>query len=229
MKLVLQVVLFVLFSINAIAQSGPPALCKPCLFYGGDVDPADPNSYGLQDENTLFYPNTSTYGAVKVPKGHNVLVEGILFQIDFETLFLLDPRGVTWEIRKGVEEGNGGTVIDSGQGPVAVQTTGRIINGPEYTVAIKLPNPIDLPAGTYWFNITPPCVNKRDSECETIQYGVSNTTQQTNSFRGGLQPVDEIFINSQYYNYSWVNWCTLNINHAGCATLSFGLMGKIID
>jgi hypothetical protein len=228
MKAVFQVVLFCLLSVAAIAQSGPPALCKPCLFYGGDFS-NDLNSYALWDENTLFYPNTSTYGAVRVPKGHSVVVEGILFQIQFDPSFLLDPRGVTWEIRKGVTAGSGGTVIASGQGPVAVQPTGRFDIGPEYTVAIKTGGDVPLTGGTYWFNITPVCVNQRDSACETIQYGVSNTTQQANSFRGGLQPVDEMFINSQYYNYNWANVCSLNINHAGCATLSFGLMGRIIQ
>jgi hypothetical protein len=227
MKAVFRVVLFGLLSVAAFAQSGPPALCKPCLFYGGDFS-NDVNSYASWDENTLSYPNTSTYGAVHIPNGHIVVVQGILFQIQFDPSFLLDPRGVTWEVRKGVTTGNGGTVIASGQAPVFVQPTGRFDIGPEYTVAIKMAD-LMLEGGTYWFNMTPVCVNQRDSTCKTIQYGVSNTTQLANSFRGGLQPVDKIFINSQYYKYDWVNWCSVNLNQAGCATLSFGLMGTIIQ
>jgi hypothetical protein len=228
MKVVLPAVLFGLFSLTAIAQSGPPALCKPCLFYGGDFDEGDPNSYGLLNENTLVYPNTSTYGAVRVTEGHEILAEGFLFQIDFESDVKLDPNGVTWEVRTGVREGNGGTVIDSGRAHVQMQPTGRIVNGPEYTVAVTLRTPIDLPADTYWFNITPPCVNERDSICKTNEYAVSNTTQQVNSLRGELQPVGEIFVNSEYFGYDWANWCSLRLPQQACATLSFGVMGKVI-
>jgi len=92
MKTALSLLLTTLLSAAAIAQSGPPALCKPCLFYGGDFDGTDINAAEFPDENTGTYPQTSTYGAVFVPPGHSVLVEGIFFQIQFEPIVKLDPN-----------------------------------------------------------------------------------------------------------------------------------------
>ena len=148
-----------LVGLRSAAQSGPPLLCKPCLFYGGDYDETDVNSASLANENTGSYPDTSTYGAVFVPSGHSVLIEGILFQIQFDGTVKLDPNGVSWEIRTLVGEGSGGNLLASGQGPVVMQPTGRGGNGAEYTVAVKVKPAIFLTGNTfYFFNITPPLV-----------------------------------------------------------------------
>jgi hypothetical protein len=220
-------VLVSVLSLSALAQSGPPALCKPCLFYGGDFDQTDPNSTAFPDENTLAYAATDTYGALKIPQNHGALVEGILFQIIFDGVVKLDPNEATWEIRTGISEGDGGTLIASGQGFVAIQPTGRGGNGPEYSVAVKVNPPVSLSGGVYWFNLTPLCLNKHDSICATNQYGVSNTTQRTNNFRGFLQPTGEIFVNSEHYFYNWENWCNLT-GAQTCASLSFGVIGKVL-
>jgi hypothetical protein len=214
------------------AQSGPPSLCKPCLFYGGDYNPSDPNSVSFSNENTLTYPNTRTYGAILMPPNHTVSVEGILFQIQFvETNTTLDPDGVTWEIRTGLKDGSGGTVVASGKGPVAKQATGRTGNGFEYTVRVKLDPPVQLTGsgkGTlYWFNLTPQCINKNDPVCATNTYTVSNTTGQTNSFRPRAQAVDQIFFDNRETN--WQNVCQLGLNGSQCGYLSFGLTGTIIQ
>jgi hypothetical protein len=219
-----------LLSCLAVAQSGPPPLCKPCLFYAGDFDMNDPNSLAFDDENTLAYPDTSTYGAVQIPRNHTVLVEGLLFQIIFDGAVKLDPDEVTWEIRAGVSEGIGGNVVASGHmfGP-ALQPTGRFGNGPEYSVAVKVSPPVMLGAGTYWFNVTPLCLNKHDSICASPAYssGASNTTQQANNVRGVLQPKHQIFVNSSALSYDWRNWCDFQ-NQQACASLSFGLIGKLL-
>jgi hypothetical protein len=213
--------------LSASAQSDPPSLCKPCLFYAGDFDETDPNSTAFPDENTRTYAATGTYGAVKIPQNHGALVEGILFQIIFDGVVKLDPNEATWEIRTGISEGDGGTLLASGQGFVAIQPTGRGGNGPEYSVAVKVNPPISLSGGVYWFNLTPLCLNKRDPVCATDQYGVSNTTQRTNNFRGFIQPSGEIFVNSEQFFYKWENWCNLT-GAQTCASLSFGLIGKIL-
>ena len=211
----------------ADGQSGPPALCKPCLFYGGDFDEHDPNSFYLADENTNVYSDTSTYGAVTIPANHSALLEGFFFQIIFDGTVKLDPNGVTWEIRTGVSEGNGGALLASGEQSAKLQPTGREGNGPEYTVAIKLRTPIVLTGGTYWFNVTPPCLG-HDPVCNSNTYGVSNSTHRANSFRGGLQPEYQMFINSKAFDYTWKNWCDLG-NQEACASLSFGLIGKVMQ
>jgi len=166
---------------------------------------------------------------VFVPAGHSVLIEGILFQIQFDGIVKLDPNGVTWEIRTLVGEGNGGVLLASGQGPVLMQPTGRGGNGFEYTVAVKVKPAVFLTGNSgYFFNITPPCLGKHDQICAANQYGVSNTTHEANSYHGVLQGAHDIFVNSKAFDWNWVNWCDFD-NQEQCAYLSFGLMGKIIQ
>jgi hypothetical protein len=213
---------------RAQAQSGPPALCKPCLFYAGDFDPTGFYSAAFPDENTFVYDNVKTYGAITIPRNHEVLVEGILFQVVFSGEDKLDPTETPWEIRTGISEGSGGALIASGQAFAHIQATGRFGDGPEYSVALKVNPPVLLGAGTFWFNLTPQCRNKHDPACGSSQYSVSNTTLETNNFHGALQPTGQIFVNSESLNYpyTWENWCDLT-NQQACARLSFGLMGKI--
>jgi hypothetical protein len=213
----------------AMAQSGPPALCKPCLFYAGDFDPMGPNAADFPDENTLEYDNVKTYGAVSIPGNHDVLIEGILFQIVRNGVNELDPVETPWEIRTGVSEGSGGTLIASGQGVAHVQATGRFGNGPEYTFAVEVSPPVSVGGAVIWFNITPQCVEKGHN-CESAEYSVSNTTLETNNFRGALQPTGQMYINSESdsYPYTWENWCNFT-NPETCARLSFGLIGKILQ
>ncbi|HTA23740.1 MAG TPA: hypothetical protein VK763_09420 [Terriglobales bacterium] len=215
---------------RATAQSGPPALCKPCLFYAGDFDETDPNSAVFPNENTFVYDDVKTYGAVTIPQNHSALLEGLLFQIQFDGTVKLDPNVATWEVRVGVSEGNGGILVASGQSVAHLQPTGREGNGPEYSLAVKVNPPVTINAGTYWFNVTPQCVKKNDPACSSNQYGVSNTTSETNTFRGAIQPVGKMFINSDYlgYPYTWENICDLTSPQT-CARLSFGLIGKVLQ
>src|SRR5690242_4277480 len=97
-----------LFSVTAIAQSGPPALCKPCLFYGGDMD-GGVDEAGFYNEDILRDHQTQTFGEIAVPKGRAILIEGILFQTLFQLTSKVDPDTVTWEIRTGAIFGSGGT------------------------------------------------------------------------------------------------------------------------
>jgi hypothetical protein len=219
-------------SLGTLAHAqGPPSLCKPCLFYGGDFDPTDPNSTEFTDENTITYPNSSSYGAVLVPPGRTVRVDAILFQIQFvETNTTLDPNGVTWEIRSGVRDGSGGTLVASGKGPVAKEATGRVGDGFEYTVRVKLDPPAQLsgsnPHGTvYWFNLTPQCTNQNDPVCVSNTYTVSNTTGRANSVHDKLQQDGEIFFDNLENN--WVDVCELGLNGSQCAYMSFGLAGSV--
>jgi hypothetical protein len=223
----------ILLATGAWAQQGPPRLCKPCLFYGGDANPSDPNQSNFYNENTIVYKDTSTYGAVLVPRGHIIQVEGILFQVQFVPDVLFDPNGVTWEIRSNVSDGSGGTLIASGQGPVAKEPTGRFEAGIEYSVRVAVDPPVQLSGGAkgtvYWFNLTPQCTNPRDQDCENNQYAISNTTQQANNLRGGLQLSGRMFINSYTFDYNWEDLCELTQNGTQCQYLSFGLTGDVIQ
>ena len=225
------ILLFCGLAISALAQ-GPPPLCKPCLFYGGDLNPDDPNAVAFPNENTLTTPYTYAYGAVTVPANRALLVEGILFQtvMPFDTL---DPKGVYWQIRTGIY-GTGGNLIASGGGGVAIQPTGRELNGvPEYTIAVKLVPAVQIAGGskypgtTYWFNMLPQCTNKNDGVCKIANYMVSNSTQETNSLHSFAQPVDSIVLDAVLQDY--ITCTAAGYTGSQCAFLSFGLMGRVLQ
>ncbi len=205
----------------------PPALCSPCLFYGGDLNTASPNAAGLSDENTLFISGSSTYGTFDVPSGASVTVTGILFNVQADANF--DPLTATYDVRQGVSEGNGGTDLASGSGTLQVAATGRNFLGlNEYSLAVQLAEPLVLGPGDYWFNLTPTCVaGSTDGSCYDGRQFVSNVTGRTNSIHGAGEPGGQIFFNSPFFGFTWADWCdsSLGLNARQCNSLSFGLMG----
>jgi hypothetical protein len=211
---------------------GPPSICHPCLFYGGDINGDDPNAESLADGNTLLAPDTETLGAVIVPEGRQVVVNGLFFNLVTTSVSdnLFDPKMATWEIRTGVSEGNGGTQVASGSGNINPTLSGRNPFGlTEYTVAVAVIPPATLTAGTYWVNVSPQCTNSSHANCYGVEYYVDNTTQETNSVRGYLQPPNQIFFNSAYYGFTWANWCdaSLDLPPGGCQRISFGVIGTL--
>ncbi|HVI07796.1 MAG TPA: hypothetical protein VND65_05830 [Candidatus Binatia bacterium] len=208
-------------------SANPPALCNPCLFYGGDLNVSSSNAAGMSDENTfLISGGSGTYGAVNIPSGTTANVYGILFNVQADAAF--DPLVGTYDIRTGVSEGNGGTSIASGTGSVVVQPTGRNFLGLyEYTVALSWSSPVTLSSGEYWFNVEPQCLNTLDGSCYVFRQFVSNTTSQANGVHAGWQPGHEMFLNSSYFGFTWANWCdsSLGFNQYQCGFLSFGLRG----
>ncbi len=205
----------------------PPALCSPCLFYGGDLDTASINAAGMSDENTLLIAGGSaTYGSVVIPEGVTASVYGIVFNVQADAAF--DPLSATYDIRTGVSEGDGGTSIASGSGAILVQPTGRVFLGlSEYTIAVSWTTPVSLTPGQYWFNAEPQCLNTLDGSCSVFRQFVSNTTSVANSVHVAWQPVNEMFLNSAYFGFTWANWCdsSLGFNSQQCGLMSFGLRG----
>jgi hypothetical protein len=205
----------------------PPPICKPCLFYGGDITPSDPNADAFPDGNTLIIGGSETLGAVKIPSGHQAVVEGLLFNA-LATADDFNPKTATWEIRIGVSDGNGGTQIASGSGGINVAATGRSLFGyNEYTVAVAVNPPVTLPADTYWFNVSPQCTNTGDGNCSTERFYASNTTHGTNNVRGWLQPLHQMYFEDPFIAYPYANLCdpSLGFNSYQCAALSFGVIG----
>lgn len=240
MKNALIVMVFSLLTMStaASAQSGPPKICHPCLFYGGDLDPSNPNAGAFPNEVTLSDPIGSyTYGAIVVPRGHVLLIEGILFQVVFESYDKLDPQEANWEIRTGDIYDDGGTLVAQGLSRASVQPTGRDFNGgQEYTVAVQVEPPVQISGGNsrsgteYWFNVLPYCTKMGNGLCKRVHYLASNTVEKLNSLRAFAQPGEEIVLNSAFYGYDWAQCATVGSYSDGqCDYLSFGLMGTVIQ
>jgi hypothetical protein len=207
----------------------PPALCDPCLFYGGDLSPSDPNAAGLSDENTLLVFGSSTYGNFNVPSSESVTVTGVLFNVQADANF--DPLTASYDIRQNVSEGSGGTEISSGSGSIAVAATGRNFIGlNEYTLVVPLPTALVLGPGSYWFNLTPNCTNGAyDGSCYVGRMFVSNVTGRTDSIHGAGEGNGQMFLNSAYFGFTWANWCDsdIGLNPHQCNSLSFGVLGYV--
>lgn len=226
--------LMILTSLTCSAQSGPPKLCKPCLFYAGDLDPNNANSDAFWNESTLIDQDTQTYGGITVPKNHILLIQGILFQTLFVIYEQLDPADVIpWEIRTGNISDNGGTLVASGSARLVMQPTGRLFfGGTEYTLAAKLAQGIELSGGQsnfgtqYWFNLLPQCSNPNNLSCLNAQYYVPNTPTEINGYRKHAQNVTPV-INSPHRGYNWESLCELGFD--GCFSISFGLIGKVVQ
>jgi hypothetical protein len=214
----------------------PPPYCKPCLFYGGDLDPTNPLADTDANENII--PGGSAiisqiYSPFVVPQGQTWRVTG-LFINSVNTYTVLDPVATPWEIRTGIPKsgGSGGTLVASGTGNAVMMPTGRSINGfPEETIIVKFTQPVMLASGLYWENITPQCTNSSDSQCTASGFvGYFESDMETKGGFNGYgppEPWDASFWNAPDFGYNWENAATAckNVGAPGCDAFSAGVLG----
>ena len=105
--------LFAMTATFAYAQGCPVESGFTCAFYAGDLDPNDPNQNGLANENDAIVGG-SPYGAATYQNFNGAAVRSPVWPSN--NLSGLNPATAYWEIRSGVSEGNGGTLIASGTG-----------------------------------------------------------------------------------------------------------------
>jgi N-acetylneuraminic acid mutarotase len=126
-----------------------PTPPPPSLWYNGDFD----NVNGLANGDVVGFI-AATYDNFIVPDEAGWTVTSVY------TNNLVDTSaGITtanWEIRSGVSEGNGGTLVASASAaPAVVTATGRSGFGfTEYTVEVTGLN-VNLAPGTYWLSVQP--------------------------------------------------------------------------
>lgn len=166
------------------------------LFYGGDFDPNNPNANGLANENDAIVGG-NPYGAAVyqnfiVPNGQNWTIHG-LFSND---LMSITAGTAYWEIRSGVSEGNGGTLIASGTGADIMTPTGR--SGFGYTEFNNLVTGlnISLGAGTYWFTVVPQSPNQAGRSFNSNTFGLNSV---------GSSMSDLQFFNSAFFGANFTN------------------------
>jgi hypothetical protein len=126
---------------TAIAQAPPGS-----YWYNGDFNGVN----GLANEQNTQVSQAGVYDDFIVGAA-GVNITGVFS----DNLLNTTVTGATWEIRSGVSEGNGGTLVASGSGTPTVTATGRSGFGfTEFMVEISGIN-VTLGQGTYWLNVTP--------------------------------------------------------------------------
>ena len=182
------------------------------LFYAGDFDPNNPNANGLANENDGIVSG-NPYGAATfqnfiIPTGQNWTIHG-LFSND---LMNINPGQAYWEIRTGVSNGNGGTLLFSGTGTDIVTPTGRSGFGfTEFQNLVTGLN-INLGAGTYWMTVVP------------LAPGQGGRSFNSNTF--GLNSVGQDNQNDEFFNSSFFGANYENANDFGSFPLfSDGIIG----
>lgn len=204
---------------------GLPSVPSTIVFYGGDINVNDPNAQGFANGNTLLVSSAQTYAAVKAPSGSKVVVSGT-FGNNSAFIGDFNPAQGVYDIRTGVVEGSGGTDLVTGTATQTAVLTGRQPFGLiEYTTSVNFAHSLTGTAGkTYWVNENPQCT-ANDGECTDEFFYLSNTTQETNGVNASAQVANQLYLNSNYFGFTWANWCdsSLGQNTEQCARASFGL------
>lgn len=204
---------------NAALRGGPISLSQPaactavkgyhCAYYGGDIDPNDPEENGLSNENDLFISNSFTYTEASVPVASAKL--GYSFSNNLSTFGVIDPQTATWDYRTGITEGNGGTDLASGDSAATFTATGRNAFGfNEYQLLTA--TAVTVKKGDVFFAVTPNCTNSGDGDCtDDPRYFESDTdglnginSKYTVTSNTGFGPV---FESPTFFGINYGSWC----------------------
>jgi len=193
------------------------------LFYGGDFDPNNGNANGLANENDALIGG-DPYGAATYQSAVNTGQAGPSDYIPYwivgglftNNLSSLNPSSAYWEIRTGMSEGNGGTLIASGTATgdgFSHTPTGRSGFGyTEYSDTVSFAS-VWLEPGTYWFAVVPNDPNSGGRSFNSNTFGLNAV---------GTQVIDEQFWNSAYFGANFTNANNEGVFH----TFSSGVIGS---
>ncbi len=203
-------------------------ICKPCLYYSGDIDPSNPDTNALSNGNSsLASILAQVYSAFTVPPGRAWHVKGVFINT-LSSVAVLDPAMTQWSIWKGVGNGIPGELLFSGAANGAIAATGRSFAGyTEYTVSLKF-KPIVLSPGTYWLNVMPQCANPSDSACSSAVFYESDVEDSSPANHvGPANVLDDSFWYSGSFSSRYApTWGGSGAcSGTGCDTFSFGLIG----
>jgi len=190
----------------AMALGSVGAAHATVLYYGGDFDPGNQNANALANEKDASVNQAATYDNFTVGAG-GWHVTGLFTN----NLTDLDITGADWEIRSGVSEGDGGTLLFSGSGAATVTPTGR--SGFGYTeFMVDVTVAFDLSPGVYWMSVTPVS-------------GSGGRSFESNTF--GLNSVGVHTSGDDFWNSSFFGANFTNANNEGVfPTFSSGVEGS---
>jgi hypothetical protein len=194
--------------------TGNRSLPAGTIFYAGDLDLNDPNQNGLANENDAIV-NGNPYGAATY-ENFTLNSSSTVTGLFSNNLSGLNPATAYWEIRTGVSEGNGGTLVASGTGATTNVATGRSDFGfTEYRNEVDGLN-LSLNAGTmYWMAVVPQDPN--------------NANRSFNSNTDGLNKIGTDTANQQYFNSAYFGANFTNANNEGTFPyFSQGVVGSSV-
>jgi hypothetical protein len=200
-----------------VSHNAQPSYCNPCLFYGGDLDLNDPNQNGLANEKDLIVNQSAVYTPF-VPD-HNWTVTGLFTN----NLMNIQALSADWEIRTGISEGNGGTVVASGSTdhPIVTDTGINDFGFEVFDVKVEGLN-VQLQQGvTYWLSVVPVCLDPNNPNCSGRSFQAN--TDGLNAF-GPPEPQNDSFWNSSFFGVFFTN-----ANNSGFAFPAFsgGVEGRV--
>jgi len=182
-----------------------PSYCKPCLFYTGDFNSSSSEANGLFNATggVLGSSNAEVYSGFTVPKGKTWTITALIINT-LANSSAIDKKE-TWDIRKGITSGSGGTDVKTGTGATYWKTTGRSGFGyTEYTNKVTLKPSVKLKAGTYFMNVLTSCTTSTCSEGSSgIFYESDQESQPGLNQYGPKQPWDDSYFNSSYFGYTY--------------------------
>lgn len=213
---------------NRHYDTGAAPGCGACFVYGGDIDPNSSQANGLASEKDVVVSQAETVWAVVIPPGHSAVVSDL--EANFLTLgCVIDPAQADWDVRTGVSNGNGGTVVASGTTAASITATGRSAFGLiECRVSVTLPSALNLSAGTYFFGVVPYCTNSGNGTCAGGQRFFLSDSPDQPPLNGKHYPQpDNSFFDSSYFGYTWApTWGASGAcGGVGCQRFSAGLVG----
>jgi hypothetical protein len=144
MEVLMKRILTVLSLLMLICNGAFPAAADT-LWYNGDFSGIGNLDNGI---NTVI-GNSLVYDDFMVTGGGWVVTS-----VWSNNLMSYSTTQASWEIRSGMSDGNGGTLVASGTGPATQTLTGRQYSVPEYTIQVSGLN-VSLAPGTYWLNVSP--------------------------------------------------------------------------
>ncbi len=190
-----------LFAMLFVATFANAQCGSQCLFYGGDFNTNNPNADGLANETDAIVGG-SPYGAATY-QNFTPSTSVVVYGLFTDNLSGLNPSSGYWEIRSGISEGNGGTLVASGTAAMTHTATGRSAFGyNEYRDEVDTVY-VNLTGGTqYWMAVVPNDPNNANRSFN------SNSTD-------GINAVGTQQSNNQYFNAPAFGANFTNANNEG--------------